>query len=177
MFCACSIVCLLVLHVFLYLCALFYRIFCSFWLGSRKWFSVCRKLFPYTSIVCGRCSWCRSFPTDVGCNGENAPKRMFLTFLFGHQEMAIQFLKDVGHIPSRVQCNIYERDMTWTADLTRNDGFRWRCRRSVAGVRCRGTASFRHGSWFWLSNLTLLEIITMTYILRRDSAHPNQRRT
>jgi len=103
---------------------------------------------------------------------DGAPNSMFLTYLFGHQEMAIQFLKDVGLIPSRMQCNICERDMTWTADLTSNDGFRWRCRRSVAGVRCRGTASIRHGSWFRLSNLTLLEIITLTYdILRRDSAH------
>ena len=46
----------------------------------------------------------------------------------------------------------------------------WRCRKSVAKVRCRGTVSIRHGSWFQLSNLTLLELIVITYaILRRDS--------
>jgi len=102
---------------------------------------------------------------------DGAPNRMFLTLLFTRHELAIEFLKDVGLIPSRVQCNICERDMTWTADPTRNDGFRWRCRRSVARVRCRGTASIRDGSWFRLSNLTLLEIISITYdILRRDSA-------
>jgi len=38
--------------------------------------------------------------------------------------------------------------------------------------RCRGTASNRHGSWFKLSNLTLWEIMNITYdILRRDPAH------
>ena len=103
---------------------------------------------------------------------DGAPNRMFLTFLFGHQELAIQFLKDVGLIPSKVQCNICQRDMLWTAYPDRSGGFRWRCRKSVARVRCRGTASIRHGSWFRLSNLTLLEIIAITYdILRRDYAH------
>jgi len=86
--------------------------------------------------------------------------------------MAIQFLKDVGLIASKVQCNICERDMMWTADPDCSDGFRWRCPKSVARVRCRGTASIRHGCWFLLSNLTLLEIMAITYdILRRDSAH------
>jgi len=103
---------------------------------------------------------------------DGAPNRTFLTSLFIRHELAIEFLKDVGLIPSRVPCNICERDMTWTADPTRNDGFRWRCRRSVARVRCRGTASIRHGSWFKLSNLTLWEIMNITYdILRRDPAH------
>jgi len=103
---------------------------------------------------------------------DGAPNRMFLTLLFTRHELAIEFLKDVGLIPSRVQCNICERDKTWNADPTRNDGFRWRCRRSVARVRCRGSVSIRHGSWFRLSNRTFLEIIPITYdILRRDSAH------
>ena len=70
---------------------------------------------------------------------DGAPNRMFLTFLFRHQELSIQFLKELGLIRSKVQCNICERDMTWTADLHRTDGFRWRCRKSVAKVRCRGT--------------------------------------
>ena len=100
---------------------------------------------------------------------DGAPNRMFLTFLFGHQELATQFLKDVGLIPSKVQCSICQRDMTWTADLDRSGRFRWRCRKSVARVRCRGTACIRHGSWF---QLTILEIIAITYdILRRNYAY------
>ena len=102
---------------------------------------------------------------------DGAPNIMFLIFLFRHQKLSIQFLKELGLIWIKVQCNICERDMTWTADPHRTDGFRWRCWKSVARVRCHGTASIRHGSWFQLSNLTLLEIIVITYdILRRDSA-------
>ena len=103
---------------------------------------------------------------------DGAPNRTFLTSLFIRHELAIEFLKDVGLIPSKVQCNICQRDMLWTAYPDRSGGFRWRCRKSVARVRCRGTASIRHGSWFRLSNLTLLEIIAITYdILRRDYAY------
>jgi hypothetical protein len=43
---------------------------------------------------------------------DGAPNRIFLTYLFGPQELAIQFLKDVGLIQGKVQCNICERDMT-----------------------------------------------------------------
>ena len=43
---------------------------------------------------------------------DGAPNRIFFTYLFGHQELAIQFLKDVGLIRSKVQYNICERDMT-----------------------------------------------------------------
>ena len=103
---------------------------------------------------------------------DGAPNRMFFTCLFCHHELAIQFLKDVGLIRSKVQCNTCERDMTWSADPSRSDGFRWRCRKSVAGVRCRAATSIRHGSWFQLSNLTLAEIIVITYdILCCECAH------
>jgi hypothetical protein len=34
---------------------------------------------------------------------DGAPNRMFLTYHFGHQELASQFLKDVGLIRSKVQ--------------------------------------------------------------------------
>jgi len=77
---------------------------------------------------------------------DDAPNRMFLTFLFGHQELPIQFLKDVGLIPSKVQCNICQRDTTCTIDPDRSDGYRWRCRKSVARVNYRGTASIRNGN-------------------------------
>jgi len=62
--------------------------------------------------------------------------------------------------------------MTWSADPGRSNRFRWRCHKSVAGVKCRATMSIRHGSWFQLSNLTLAEVMVITYdILRRESAH------
>jgi len=96
---------------------------------------------------------------------------------FGHQELAIQFFKNVGLIGTKVQCNICVRDMTWSADPERSDGFRWRCRKSVASVMCRGTASISHGSWFHLSNLTLGNY---SYYVRHPApglCPPNRKRT
>ena len=61
--------------------------------------------------------------------------------------------------------------MVWSTDPNRAEGFSWRCRKRVAGIRCRGTPSIRHGSRFQLSNLTLMELILFTYILHRDPAH------
>jgi len=55
------------------------------------------------------------------------PNRISLTYLFGQRKLAIQFLKDVGLIQSKVQCNICERHMTWSADPHRAEEFRWRC--------------------------------------------------
>jgi hypothetical protein len=91
--------------------------------------------------------WVPRFSYGRGMLGKDgAPNGLFLTYLFGDQELAIQFLKDVGLIRSKVQCNICERDTTWTADPNRPEEFTWRCRKIVAGVRCRGSASIRHGS-------------------------------
>ena len=53
-----------------------------------------------------------SYGRGLQCR-DGAPNRMFLTCLFCHHELAIQFLKDVGLIQSKVQCNTCERDMTW----------------------------------------------------------------
>ena len=45
-------------------------------------------------------------------------------FLFSDQATGIQFLKDVGLIRSKVQCNSCGRDMTWYAEPNIPDGFR-----------------------------------------------------
>ena len=95
---------------------------------------------------------------------DGAPNRIFVKYLFGHQELAIQFLKDVGLIRSKVQCNICEREITWSADPHCAEGFRWRRRKRVARVRCRGTASIRHGS-SWVISLSW-----KLYLLRTSCA-------
>jgi hypothetical protein len=46
---------------------------------------------------------------DVG------PNKEFLSFLFCNNDMAIQFLKDVGLLRRKVQCKKCDRDMTWCA--------------------------------------------------------------
>jgi len=66
-----------------------------------------------------------SFGRRLVCT-DGAPNRMLFTCLFCHHELAIQFLKDVGLIRSKVQCKTCGRDMTWSADPTPSDGFRWR---------------------------------------------------
>jgi hypothetical protein len=38
--------------------------------------------------------------------------RNFLAYVFGHQELAVQFLKEVGLIRCNVRCNFCERNMT-----------------------------------------------------------------
>ena len=70
----------------------------------------------------------------VGSNG--CVKAGFLTFLFSDKDLGIHFLKDAVLIRSKVPCNTCGPDMTWCADPTTTDGFRWRCRRKVAGAKC-----------------------------------------
>ena len=98
-----------------------------------------------------------------------------LTFLFSDHAFGLHFLKDVGLFRSKVQCNPCGRYMTWHADPTPLDRFRWRCRRG-AGTRCYGCRSIEHGSWFQGSHLTIKEVLYLTYdILRREPAKQIQR--
>ena len=70
-----------------------------------------------------------------------------------------------------MKCNSCGRDMTWSVDTTVSDNFRWRCEKRVAGKKCHASASIRLGSWFQQSNLTLQEIMLLTYdIVRRDKS-------
>ena len=68
---------------------------------------------------------------DDGC-----PNRFFFTYLFCDQAMAIEYLKDVGLLRSKMTCNTCGQDMTWTSDASLRERFRWRCQRRVAGTRC-----------------------------------------
>jgi len=65
---------------------------------------------------------------------DGGPNRDFLTYLFCDNDLAMQFLKDVGLLRSKVQCNTCDRDMTWSSETSIPEGFRWRCRRKVAEV-------------------------------------------
>jgi hypothetical protein len=48
---------------------------------------------------------------------------MRINFLFSDHAIGLQFLKDVGLICSKLQCNSCGRDMTWHADPTRLKAF------------------------------------------------------
>jgi hypothetical protein len=58
-----------------------------------------------------------------------------------------------------MQFNTCGRDMTWSADSSISEGFRWWCHRRVAGVWCNQPASIKQGSWFQQGNLTLQDIL------------------
>ena len=100
---------------------------------------------------------------------------IFLTFLFSDHAIGLEFLKDTWLIRSKVQCNRCGRDMTWHADPSALDRFRWRCPKMRAGTRCSRSRSVRHGSWFQGSHLILQEVLYLTYILRREPAEQIQR--
>jgi len=55
---------------------------------------------------------------------DSAPNRFFFNYLFCDQPMAIQFMKDVGLLRSKVQFNTCGQDMKWSADFSLPEGFR-----------------------------------------------------
>jgi hypothetical protein len=57
---------------------------------------------------------------------DGGSNRYFQMYLFCEQSMAIQFLKDIGLLRSKMQCNTCGRDMTWSADRNITEGFRQR---------------------------------------------------
>ncbi len=57
----------------------------------------------------------------------------------------------------------------------RSDGCKWECRRQVKGKRHKVELSIRKGSWFEGSNLTLEEILKLTYWWCRDVAQETMR--
>jgi hypothetical protein len=46
---------------------------------------------------------------------DGAPSKSFFFYLFTDNSMAIEFLKDIGMIQRKMQCNPCHQDMTWTA--------------------------------------------------------------
>jgi len=48
---------------------------------------------------------------------DGGPNRDFLTYVFCNHGYAMRFLKDVGLLRSKVQCNTCRRDMTWSVFL------------------------------------------------------------
>jgi len=57
----------------------------------------------------------------VGHTGD--ANKIFLTFQFSDQATGIQFLKDVGLVRSKVQCNSCAHDMTCYSEPNFPDGF------------------------------------------------------
>jgi len=79
---------------------------------------------------------------------DGGPNREFLTYLFWDDSLAMQFLKDVGLLWTKVQCNTCDRDMTWSTEHSIPERITWRCQRKVAGDKCSASRSIKTGSWF-----------------------------
>ena len=71
------------------------------------------------------------------------PNRFFLMYLFCQQPMETEFLKGIGLLPSKMQCNTCGRDTTWSADSNLPEGFRSPCQRRV--VLLSGTDPLHSG--------------------------------
>jgi hypothetical protein len=77
-------------------------------------------------------------------------------------DVGIQFLKDVGLIRSAMARPTCGLQMTWCADASKKDDYRWRCRRKTPASRCCASISIRHGSWFTRSDLNFMEVSSLT---------------
>jgi len=67
--------------------------------------------------------------------------------------------------------------MTWSAEPSIPEGFRWPSQKKVAGVKCSESRSIKHGLWFQQSILTFHEILRIANThwsqcdIPRSSAH------
>ncbi len=78
----------------------------------------------------------------------------------------VRWLMTMGLIASRMWCPhpTCDNAMNLHPCSTTSDGYIWKCRSTVKGEgRHQKSRSIRHGSWFSKSNLTLAELIQMTY--------------
>lgn len=86
--------------------------------------------------------------------------RKLYTEVICNKETAIRWTMDNGLIASSMKCSFCSSDMDLKdAQNYSSDGCRWRCRKKDHSSE----ASIRKGSWFEKSNLTLEEIIELTY--------------
>jgi hypothetical protein len=59
-----------------------------------------------------------SYERGLVCD-DCAPNRLFFNYLFRDQAMANQFMKEIGLLRSKMQCNTCGQDMKWSADSNR----------------------------------------------------------
>lgn len=115
-------------------------------------------------------------PNKIYLGKLGEPSRAFFLYLFMDKSLALRFLRTSHLIKSEMQCYKCGQQMELTLCEHVNDGERWECTNSLNTVvgdkniikQCKGNRSIRHNSWFMYSNLTLLEILLITYeILHR----------
>lgn len=80
----------------------------------------------------------------------------------------IRWYMDQGLITSERVCGHWDKPMKLVECQDRSDGYKWECRRQEAGKRHKTEVSIRQGSWFEKSNMTVEEILKLTYWWCRD---------
>ena len=83
--------------------------------------------------------------------------------VFGSKISTIDWLMDQKVLADKQNCPICQNPMRLVVTSSTNDGWRWRCTRKIKGIKHDKTLSIRNKSWFARSNLTLKEVILITY--------------
>ena len=83
----------------------------------------------------------------------------------------IQYLMEINIINSNYHCPSCDDLMMFCENMSAHkssDNFVWRCKRTIDGKRHQIDRSIRKGSWIHDCNLTLEEIVKMTYCWSQD---------
>ena len=88
---------------------------------------------------------------------------------------AVNWLMERNLICKRMLCPQCSSEMKLVECDDRSDGCKWECGRLLNGKRHKVEMSVRKGSWFECSNLTLEEILKLTYWWCRDVSQETMR--
>ena len=80
-----------------------------------------------------------------------------------NKDRLIEWLINENLIASSRKCGYCNEMMKMVVTKDRSDGYKWECRRQINGKRHKVEMSIRKDSWFEKSNLSLEEIVKLTY--------------
>jgi len=115
--------------------------------------------------VCRGCRSCRGRHTDVQCCGKTVHQTRFFSHTFSVTRPSC-YSSWRTWACFRIRCSAIPAVEIWHGPhnlIFLKDLFRWWCWRKVAGAKYSESRSIKHGSWFQQSNLTLQEILFITY--------------
>ena len=97
------------------------------------------------------------------CGGEKSSYGRSKEDILCSKYNCIRWCMDQGLIASERVCGHCDKPMKLVECQDRSDGYKWECRRQEAGKRHKTEVSIRQGSWFEKSNMTIEEILKLTY--------------
>lgn len=87
------------------------------------------------------------------------------------KKSTIQWCQNVGLLSSSYDCPTCSQPMilvTSSSAKASSDIYVWRCKKMICGKRHQVERTIRKGSWFEHSNMTLEEVVELTYFWSRD---------